>query len=206
MIPKPAPIGEKFGRLTVIKELPPKIYPTNEQRRILCRCDCGNFSKTWLTMVTRGCIKSCGCLNLEAKIEAATTHGMRNHPLYIVFRAMQARCYNEKHVGYHNYGGRGITICKSWLEDRSKFFEWALSHGWEKGLRIERIDNDKGYSPSNCKFATALEQGSNKRSTKFYKFKGELLTIAEISRLVGIKYSVLHHRLHRGETLKEAIK
>lgn len=77
--------------------------------------------------------------------------------LYYVWRAMRSRCYDIKHPSYHNYGGRGIDVCDEWIYNSQNFCDWALSNGWVKGLQLDRIDNDKGYSPTNCHFITPKE-------------------------------------------------
>lgn len=112
-------------------------------------------------------------------------HGMRNHPLYRVYRGMQWRCYAPQSEQYRYYGARGIAICDEWLDDRTKFFDWALSHGYEKGLSIERIDNDGPYSPDNCKWATARDQARNRRSGRLNE-----AAVADIKRLLDDGYSL----------------
>ncbi len=76
---------------------------------------------------------------------------------------MKKRCYNPAYKIYKDYGGRGITVCAEWLHDFVAFRDWALSHGYQDDLTIDRIDNDKGYSPDNCHWATMKEQRVNQR-------------------------------------------
>lgn len=96
------------------------------------------------------------------------------HPLYIVWNSMMKRCENSNDVNYNRYGGRGINVCKSWADNAGTFSEWALNNGWIKGLHLDRIDNDKGYCPENCRFVTCKENQKNKplintRNTSGYR-------------------------------------
>jgi len=88
------------------------------------------------------------------------------HPLYVVLEGMKARCYNKNSPSYKHYGGRGISICAGWVDDRRSFVAWALENGYEKGLTIDRIDNDGNYEPSNCRFVTRAENCRNTTKTK----------------------------------------
>ena len=93
-------------------------------------------------------------------------HGWYKHPLYAVWTSVKSRCNNEKCNGYHNYGGRGITICNEWNDSPNLFIEWAITSGWALGLEIDRIDNEGNYNPSNCRFVTRSKNAKNRRSIK----------------------------------------
>ncbi len=86
-----------------------------------------------------------------------------NKLLYGVFSTIKSRCYNESVAQYNDWGGRGIKVCYEWLNNRKRFMSWALSNGYENGLQIDRIDNDKGYSPNNCRWVTRQENCKNRR-------------------------------------------
>ena len=88
--------------------------------------------------------------------------GKVKHPLYLVRMAMLERCYNKKHHDYNRYGGRGVIVCKQWINDPVAFIKWGLSHGWAPGLTIDRKNNDGPYSPGNCRFSTRLQQARNR--------------------------------------------
>ena len=94
------------------------------------------------------------------------THGKSQHPLYVVRYEMIARCHNPNNKSYRYYGGRGITVCEEWRGDPRAFIDWALSCGWELGLHVDRIDNDGGYSPENCRFITRTQNMRNSSATK----------------------------------------
>lgn len=102
------------------------------------------------------------------------THGLTKEPLYNVLRCMHYRCENENHSQYKDYGGKGITVCPEWsLENVSSFISWVKEHGWKQGLEIDRIDNNKGYSPDNCRFVTRKENCRNRRSNQHVEINGE---------------------------------
>ncbi len=100
------------------------------------------------------------CANHRSKIsrlaKLKSTNGLSD-----VLHSMKKRCYNSRHNSYVRYGGRGITICEQWLVDEDAFYRWAKSHGFKKGLQIDRIDNSKGYSPENCRFVTPAQNQHN---------------------------------------------
>lgn len=201
-------IGNKFGRLLVLKEDSPMIQNNQNIRMFLCVCDCGNVTRVRLTLLNNGMTQSCGCYKKEREIEGATTHGLSNHALYSVYCNMKARCYNVNTHHYHRYGGRGIKICKEWLSDFTLFYNWSIENGWNKGLQIDRIKNNESYSPSNCRWTTPVVQSNNRNDNIRYSFEGNLLTIPEICRLLNIpnKASLIRSRMYRKSMkLKDAL-
>jgi len=124
-------------------------------------------------ILTRGESTSCGCFRREKTSESFSTHGLSKHPLFLVYTEMKRRCFYEKHKSYHNYGGRGILMYEEWVSCFKTFYDWACSNGYEQGLSIDRIDNDKGYFPENCRWVEIDIQSRNKRTTRNYTAFGE---------------------------------
>lgn len=170
-------VGMKFGRLTPIEYI--------SKRGWICRCDCGNTTIAKTQWLKEKRMVSCGCYKNEMRAKHSYKHGGWHNPLYKVWWGMKERCQNKNHKAYHRYGGRGITICKEWLDDYKTFEKWALNAGYEKGLTVERIDNDKGYSPDNCKMATRKEQSRNmRRNRRVARISESGETIAEYKTIV----------------------
>ncbi|MGZ3770074.1 MAG: hypothetical protein ACXVCP_00320 [Bdellovibrio sp.] len=135
----------------------------------------------------------------------AYKHGLRGHPLYVVWASMKRRCLTPKNYGYKNYGGRGITICDSWMNDFKSFYDWSLSSGYESGLELDRIDVNGNYSPENCRFVTRSVQANNKRSNILYTENGETKTLKQWCEVKGLEYTKIRGRIGQGYSPKDAI-
>lgn len=162
--------GEKYGRLTAVYRAE---NSKKGRTRWSCLCDCGNAKIVESHKLVSGHTSSCGCLWTESRQingcknngDKHRIHGMSRHPLDAVYDEMKSRCTKPSNKNYKNYGGRGITVCNEWLINPQMFFKWALSSGYEKGLSLDRKDNENGYFPENCRFTTRVIQANNTRKT-----------------------------------------
>lgn len=156
----PKLVGQKFERLTITR-IDDKI---KRYKRVECLCDCGNSKMFYLSNITLGKTKSCGCLNIEKLKTRMTTHGLASHPLFDTWRNMIYRCHNEKNSNYKNYGGRGIKICNRWRDPNNFIEDLYLFH--KENTTLDRIDNEGNYCPENCRWATSSQQMQNTRLGK----------------------------------------
>ncbi len=154
-------VGRKFGRLVVLE----KAASTRHGLQWSCLCSCGSKLAVYGDALRAGRQQSCGCYNQESR-HARATHGESNPKTveYTLWCAMHDRCSNPRNPHYRNYGGRGIRVCRRW--QRYEHFLADMGRRPDPKLTLERVDNDKGYSPSNCCWATRKQQSANRRCSK----------------------------------------
>lgn len=133
-------------------------------------------------------------------------HNMSKTRLYRIWAGMKSRCYNENHTAYNRYGGRGITICNEWKNDFTKFANWANKFGYADDLSIDRIDNNKGYFPENCRWVPlfSAEQQLGRANARLIEYDGRKKQLSEWAEELGIKYTTVRERLKRGWSVDEA--
>lgn len=151
--------GKRFGKWEVISRA--ENDKTRKTTKWICKCECGNIKTLEAYTLKSGNSKSCGCAR-----KGNIIHGLGHTRLYRIYCNMKQRCYNPKNSRYHCYGKRGIRICDEWLENFEKFYYWAINNGYTDELTIDRIDVNGIYEPSNCRWATMLEQAKNKQNSR----------------------------------------
>lgn len=156
--------GQRFGILFVIGRHGSTPQGTATWR---CLCDCGNLCVTEGAKLRKHNTRSCGCLHDETARKRLTIHGKSETRLYAIWKALKQRCYNHSDKDYDRYGGRGITVCSEWLHSFQAFFDWSMTNGYDENAltgqcTIDRIDNDKGYSPDNCRWVDMKVQRHNR--------------------------------------------
>lgn len=190
-------VGMTFNRLAVIEASP---IPNQQQRYWLCKCSCGKETVVGTRELTKDRTKSCGCLIAEKAratcIARNTSHGESKTQLYILWWAMMSRCYNKNVKAYPRYGGRGITVSEAWHD----FAQFKTDMGEKpKGLSLDRLDNNLGYSASNCRWVTYKEQNSNRRDNVFVTLPGGgRVTRTEAARVFKIHPDTLGRKLSAG--------
>ena len=171
---------EELSKPILIEDLGMMFTTKNSNHKVrfgIYKCGfCGNNFRADTNNIKSGNTKSCGCHNKRRTKEVNTKHGLRSTRLYVIWANIKDRILNSKHKQYNDYGGRGITICEEWKNDFMSFYDWSILNGYEenKGLSIDRIDNDVGYCPENCRWTTKTIQSRNQRIPKNNKsgYKG----------------------------------
>jgi hypothetical protein len=193
-------IGQTFGRLRVLARAD---NTRHGKARYYCSCQCGRATVVVGVDLTQGHTKSCGCWRVEHPSLAFTRHGMRRSAEYRIWCHLKTRCLNPQSGFYYRYGGRGITICPAWVSSFETFYR-------DMGPRptaehsIDRINNDAGYTPQNCRWATRSQQSSNRSTVRHIEHNGITDTLAGWARRLGLPYMRVRRRLIDGWSVERA--
>lgn len=184
--------GQRYGRLVVTG---PYV-----NRKWTCRCDCGNTKEIFISSLRKGLTKSCGCLNSELTAKRNRIHGLTSKndkpPEFTIWVLMRQRCQDPTTRSYPSYGGRGIAVCDRWSSSFEAFYR-DMGPRPTPDHQIERVDNDGPYSPENCRWASRVEQGNNRRDNRLITYAGETKTLSEWSRATGLKVHTIAARIDR---------
>lgn len=183
-------VGSKIGHWTVIG--------MRQDSHVLCRCACGTEK-----MVRRGNLKqgkslSCGC----ARAEGRTIDPRRKSPEYAVWANMIQRCTNQKNNSFERYGGRGIGVCERWKSYENFYADMAPR---PDGMTLDRIDNEGGYTPENCRWASHEEQCRNKSTNRWIEWNGRKQCMHDWCLEVGVCESSLIYRKRRLGSFSKAV-
>ena len=193
--------GRTFGRLTVLS-----FRSTNHNRKPLwlCRCECGKEVVVLGPALKTGHTFSCGCFRRESTAAMATTHGQSDSPESIAWMHIKGRCHNKKNRAYPEYGGRGIVVCERW---RNSFESFLADMGKKPTAKhtIERKNNDGNYEPSNCVWATRIEQMRNTRRTHRLIVDGKTMCAVDLALLCGVTDGAVRYWIGRGKTGDEIL-
>jgi len=184
--------GKRFGKLTVVGPHP--VRTGYNMIRWICRCDCGGEKLVTTSNLGRN-THSCGCIR---NTQGALT---RKHPLWGVWSAMLQRCTDPNCAAYPNYGGRGISVCERWRSFPA-FLE-DMESTYQRGLSIDRKENDGNYEPSNCRWATAKTQGRNRRVCTMIDTPWGVMNVAEAAERIGMDRNRFRTRVRLGWTTKQ---
>jgi len=187
----------RFGSLTVVRE----VDRAGSQRRVECRCDCGQNKIVYAQHLKRGNSRSCGCKIIVGK----ATHGKFYEPGYSIWNAMMQRCGNPKNKHFTDYGGRGIHVCERWHNVANFLADMGPP---PSGHSIDRINNDGDYEPGNVRWADARTQAQNKRGSKMVEIGGEKMVLAEACRRLNVvdQFYRIYARMRKGKTFEEALE
>lgn len=187
--------GRRFGRLVVLRKASQK---SGNAYKWECLCDCGNKKYITIGNLIKGDILSCGCY----RSEKMSTHRMTGTKTYKAWNDMLQRCENVNHPSYPRYGGRGVAVCSEWHSFEAFYADMGKA---PKGLTLDRIDNDGGYTPDNCRWTTSTEQANNTQRNTYYSYNGESLTLTQWCRQLNLSYEMVRGRIRRGWTIEKAL-
>lgn len=184
-------VNQRFDRLVTVERVFETTVKGKKWDAWVCKCDCGNYKIIRAANLLNGMSRSCGCLLTElgeSRRDNSDKTRIRRK-LKSVWSTMKYRCLNAKCSRYKDYGGRGIFVCREWINSFDTFYRWALLNGYKDGLSIDRIDNDKGYYPDNCRWADAKTQTNNRSWCYHVEWQGKKWNVIDFSKNIGIKRS-----------------
>ena len=187
-------VGARFGWLTVVSR--DETYKDGKHTKWLCVCDCGNTTSVTRDALLAGRTQSCGCQQYKGKKGTNKTHGMSQTRIYREWASMKQRC-SPTSQDRNDYYCRGITVCEEWKSSFLSFFQWATANGYDDSLTIDRIDNNRGYSPDNCRWITIEQQQRNKTTTVYVEYNGENRGLKELCSEISFPYKTAHRRLRK---------
>ena len=180
--------GQVIGKLTVLNRV-----HAPKQARWLCRCQCGKETVVPGYELRKGLVISCGCAKAERASKLNLSHGKSKSKIYRIYKNMINRCYFTKRADYSRYGGKGITVCDKWRYSFENFY--ADMGDCPEGHSIDRINSNGNYEPSNCRWATIVEQQNNRSSCINIFYLGKTKTLTEWCSELNLPYKTIRTRI-----------
>lgn len=186
--------GRKFGKLTVLGR--DYSYVSSKRTKWICQCECGNVKSILRDSLLSGRSRSCGCQRNKGKKRINATHGMSRTRIFHEWTSMRRRCKPQS-PDAKIYYDRGISVCDEWESDFMSFYTWAMENGYDDTLTLDRINNDDGYYPQNCRWISNAVQQVNKRNTVFIKHNGQDYPLRSICRDLDFPFKTAYRRLSK---------
>src|SRR3990167_4481698 len=211
MKPYPDIVGKRFGKLTVIERIGSRLVSAKTTESLWrCHCDCGGERITPAGPLQYGRTTSCGCGRRDRSPRLRHGHagnahkGIKPSSTYTIWRGMLVRCTKPKSQAFSQYGARGITVCEHW----HKFENFLADMGKRPSAKhsIDRIDGDGNYEPNNCRWATSIEQQTNRSVTRRIPYRRKVYSLAALARLAGCSEETLRFRIKTGWSIERAVK
>lgn len=193
-------IGKTINKLTVCN-----IVKKNNRLYFNCICECGKSALIRTDAVISGKTKSCGCLKGSSPKRFTNISRKDYHKLQSTWFRINYRCHNKNHHKYPFYGAKGIYVCDQWRNSLDDFILWSINNGYSYNLTIDRIDNSKGYSPENCRWATLKQQQRNRNVTKMFTYNNVTKPISEWCEILNLPYDATKERLKHGWSMEKCI-
>lgn len=193
--------GNRYGHWLFLKK--DDLHSSSKHQKWICQCDCGTIKPVFKESLLSGRSTSCGCIKYH-NYGVNQTHGLSKSRIYREWSSMRRRCSAIKGNDAKNYSNRGIAVCDEWQNSFESFYQWSIRNGYSDSLTIDRIDNNLGYSPSNCRWVTISEQQSNKQNTIYVTYKGEKRCLRTLCSEIGFPYKTANRRYRT--MLKRGIK
>lgn len=189
----------KINKLTVLS------YDC-EKKKYKCKCECGNITFASGAKILSGHTKSCGCYR-KTYGKNNTKHGLYKNRIYFEWKNMLYRCYKDKYPYFKYYGGRGISVCKEWIDDINSFVNWAMDNGYNDRLTLDRIDVNDDYYPDNCRWVSMNTQMRNTRRNVNIIYNGDSYCLTDLCNKLNISLGAVKHLARsKNISIEDAIK